>query len=209
MIFRAGFTLLLLLAVLVSPGFARAESAAAIMRIQGQAQAVENAGSRVLAVGDPVRQGDRLRTGPQARLWLRFADGMELTLGESAEMVVETFAWGPARSQGKAGLDLVQGTFLLETGLVGKLPDHPLVVRTPLASIGVRGTRFWGGPLDSPLNVLLLEGRVVVTSPAGSVELNEPGAGTSLSGPDEIPHAPSQWTSDQVGRAFATISFEK
>lgn len=204
-----GLTLLLLLTLLTGPGPARAETAAAIIRMQGQTQAVDPAGARILAVGDPVRPGDHLRTGPQARLWLRFTDGMELTLGENAEMVVEGFSWSPAMGQGKADLGLVQGTFLLESGLVGKLPDHPLVVRTPLASVGVRGTRFWGGPLDSPLNVLLLEGRVVVTSPAGSVELNEPGAGTSLSGPDEIPHSPTVWSSDQVARAFATVSFGK
>ena len=209
MMTRTGLTFLLLLAVMAGPGSAIAEPAATIMRIQGQGQAVEAAGARILSVGDPIRRGDHLRTGPGGRLWLRFSDGMELTLGESAEMVVDEFTWSAATGQGRADLGLVQGAFLLETGLVGKLPDHPLVVKTPLASVGVRGTRFWGGPLDAPLNVLLLEGRVVVTSPAGSVELNEPGAGTSLSGPDEIPHPPSIWSTAQVGRAFATVSFEK
>jgi ferric-dicitrate binding protein FerR (iron transport regulator) len=199
---------LLLLAIIAGCPPARAESTATVMRLQGQAQAVEAAGARILAPGDPVQLGDQLRTGPGARLWLRFSDGMELTLGEKAEMVVDVFSWSAATGQGKAELELVQGAFLLETGLVGKLPDHPLIVKTPLASVGVRGTRFWGGPLESPLNVLLLEGRVVVTSPAGSVELS-PGQGTGITAPGQPPMPPSVWGGERVARAVATVSFEQ
>ena len=155
-----------------------------------------------------MRQGDRLRTGPGSRLRLRFIDGMELTLGDGAEMVVDAFAWAPAAAQGKAALSLVQGAFLLDTGLVGKLPDHPLVVKTPVASVGVRGTRFWGGPLDALLNVLLLEGRVVVTTPGGSVELG-PGQGTGIATVGAAPHPPSVWDGDRVARAVATVSFDR
>ncbi len=209
---RPGVILILLLAGLAwSPAFAQDSApanAATVTRLQGSAQAVEAAGSRILAAGDPVHRGDRLRTGPASRLQLRFADGMELTLSDGAEMVVDEFAWAPATAEGKAGLSLIQGSFLLETGQVGKLPDHPLVVKTPVASVGVRGTRFWGGPLDALLNVLLLEGRVVVTTPSGSVELS-PGQGTGVTAVGAAPMPPSAWEAERIGRAFATVSFEK
>lgn len=202
--------LFLLLAALVSPMpvLAQGAAVATVTRLQGAAQAMETAGSRILAAGDPVHHGDHLRTGAASRLQLRFTDGMELTLGENAEMVVDEFAWAPATAEGRARLSLVQGAFLLESGLVGKLPDHPLEVKTPVASVGVRGTRFWGGPLDALLNVLLLEGRVVVTSPGGSVELG-PGQGTGITAPGVAPMTPSVWETVRVERAVATVSFEK
>ncbi|MDO8605409.1 MAG: FecR family protein [Phaeospirillum sp.] len=203
---RHGVRLFLLLTALVLPLAAQAQ--ATVTRLQGDAQAVETAGSRALAIGDPVHRGDRLRTGAGSRLQLRFSDGMELTLGDGAEMVVSAFDWTPAMAAGSAELSLVQGAFLLESGAVGKLPGHPLVVKTPLASVGVRGTRFWGGPLDAPLNVLLLEGRVVVTSPGGSVELG-PGQGTGIAAAGAAPMPPSVWSDERVDRAVATVSFDR
>jgi hypothetical protein len=182
---------------------ARAMDAAMVLRLQGEAWA----DARPLAVGDPLRVGELLKTGPGARLEVRFADGMDLVLGEAAGMRVDAFAWVPETAGGSAKLFLESGAFLLETGQVGKLPDHPLEVRTPIASVGVRGTRFWGGPLGSLFDLLLLEGRVVVRSAGGVVELGQPGQGTSLSGPDEPPHQPTNWGDERVKRAFATVSF--
>lgn len=189
-------------------GAMAAEPAARVIRLQGSAEARQPAASRPLAVGDPVNAGETLRTGPGARLLVLFRDGMELTLSDGAELTVDDFRWDAARAEGKAGLSLAGGSFLLSTGAVGKLPDHPLAVRTPVASVGVRGTRFWGGPLDNPLAVLLLEGRIVVTTPGGSVELGAPGEGTSVPEAGAAPRPPAYWSEDWLRRAFATVSFD-
>ena len=197
----------LLIGLLGFAAVAAAEPVATVIRVQGSVQARDQSGSRVLAAGDPVQLGDRLSTGSRARLEVHFQDGMELTLSDGAEMAVSAFAWNAAAATGRAELSLVQGAFLLQTGAVGKLPDHPLTVKTPLASVGVRGTRFWGGPLDAPLSVLLIEGRVVVSNATGAVELTEPGQGTSVLDPGGQPAAPSYWGDERVKRAFATVSF--
>lgn len=207
--FRMPFARLsLVLAVLLWGGAAGAgEPAGRVLRLQGEAVAAEPAGSRPLAAGDPVRAGDTLRTGRESRLEVRFADGMTLTLSDGAEMAVAAFSWSPDRAEGRAELALAAGAFLLETGAVGRLPDHPLTVRTPQASVGVRGTRFWGGPLDAPLAVLLLEGRVVVSNAAGAVELGTPGEGTSATDSGTAPRPPSFWGEARIRRAFETVSF--
>ncbi|MBI3445808.1 MAG: FecR domain-containing protein [Magnetospirillum sp.] len=204
---RAAFLLTALLILGLSAG-ARAESVATVIRIQGEAQASDQSGSRPLAIGDPVQRGDRLTTGIRSRLEIHFRDGMELVLSDGAAMTVSAFEWAPASSAGKAELTLAEGAFLLQTGAVGKLPDHPLTVKTPLASVGVRGTRFWGGPMDAPFNLLLIEGKVVVSTPAGSVDLTESGQGTMISGGGEKPQPPSYWGEERIRRAFATVSFE-
>ncbi|WP_170958904.1 FecR family protein [Magnetospirillum sp. 15-1] len=199
---------LLLGLILPAPGVRAAEPAGKVVRLQGGAEARQDDASRVLAAGDPVRAGETLRTGPGSRLLVLFADGMELTLSDGAEMTVAAFDWDARQAAGKAELTLGRGSFLLRTGAVGKLPDHPLTVRTPLASVGVRGTQFWGGPLDAPLSVLLIEGRVVVSSPTGSVELGTPGEGTSVTEPGATPLPPTFWGEQRIQRAFATVGFE-
>lgn len=195
--------------ILLSPGARAAEPAGKVVRVQGSAEAREGTATRPLAAGDPIRAGESLRTGPDARLLVQFSDGMELSLSDGAEMAVAAYEWNAPQAAGKAELALARGSFLLQTGAVGKLPDHPLTVKTPLASVGVRGTQFWGGPLDAPLSVLLIEGRVVVSSAAGSVELGTPGEGTSVTEPGAAPRPPTFWGDDRIRRAFATVSFGK
>lgn len=188
-------------------GTAWADPAARVIRLQGTAEAQQAGAARRLATGDPVNAGETLRTGPGARLLVLFRDGMELTLSDGAAMAISDFRWDGAKAEGRAELALAEGSFLLRTGAVGKLPDHPLAVKTPLASVAIRGTQFWGGPLDNPLSVLLLEGRIVVTTPGGSVELGTPGEGTSVPEAGAPPRPPGYWSEDWLRRAFATVSF--
>lgn len=44
----------------------------------------------------------------------------------------------------------------------------------------MRGTEFWGGPINAKYGVLLLEGEVTVSNQAGSVTLSAPGQGTDI-----------------------------
>jgi hypothetical protein len=80
------------------------------------------------------------------------------------------------------------------------MKDRKIAVSTPLADIGVRGTEFWGGPLDT-YGVLLLEGEVSVSNQAGSVVLAKPGQGTDIPSPLDPPGAPTAWPEEKVARA--------
>jgi hypothetical protein len=69
----------------------------------------------------------------------------------------------------------------------------------------VRGTEFWGGPLDK-YGVLLLKGKVTVSNQAGSVMLGEPGQGTNIPSALDPPGAPTTWPAGKVARAIATVA---
>jgi hypothetical protein len=201
--------LLALFFVLLTGAPALAEPAATVMRLQGMVEAQGPAGPRALRVGDPVDEGERVTTGPEARLALSFADGMDLTLGERADLTIERFTWAADGPKGEASLSVASGVFLVRSGAVAALPDHPLALHTPLASIGVRGTRYWGGPLDTPFDILLLDGEITVTSPGGSVTLTRPGDGTSVRSPGAPPDPPAQWKGARMDRALSTIDFAR
>lgn len=205
-----GRFVLVLLVALALPWSARAQQAVgSVSRLQGHVVAVASGISRNLAVGAAVDRGDTLRTGDRARIEVHFADGTTLVLGEDAVLAVERYAFDAGAKSGDALLNLERGPFLLDSGALAKLPGRPLHIKTPVASIGLRGTRFWGGPLDETYNVLLFEGAVMVTNAAGSVELVTPGAGTSTARPDQPPSPPLQWSDERIRRAVATVSFER
>ncbi|OJX79515.1 FecR family protein [Magnetospirillum sp. 64-120] len=183
---------------------ALATEAATITRLQGQAQVDGNA----LQQGSRLSTGATVATGQGGRAEIRFDDGTVVVLGENAALNVESFRYAPEAAQGEARLRMDKGAFLITTGAVAKLPGRPWSVATPLASIGVRGTKFWGGSLDNPLDVLLLEGAITVATPGGSADLNNPLEGTDVPAPGAAPSTVGTWKPQRVERALNSVSFQ-
>lgn len=183
-----------------------AERLGEVVRVQGAAEAARGGAVVALAEGTAVERGDVLRTGDGARLRVTLRDGSLLTLGERAEMVLNDAVVPAEVSRNGPFLELVSGAFRLVAARVAE--DEPRVVRTPVATIGIRGTDFWGGSLDYPLDVLVLEGAVAVTTAGGTVLLDEPGEGTHVPGPDAPPGPAGRWAEPMVARAVATVTFD-
>jgi len=177
-----------------------------VVRLQATAQAVTPQGTRALNSGGPVFNNDRLVTGPDARLEVSLLDDSSLTLGGDAEFIISELDLTPGTEAGN--MELLKGAFLLVTGTVAKVAPERYRVSTPFATIGIRGTTFWGGPLDDPFSVLLLDGEIEVRNPGGSVIL-KPNQGTDIASPDAKPEAPGAWSDDKRTRAFATITFNE
>jgi hypothetical protein len=143
-----------------APTSAQAELAVgAVSKVTGQAQI----GSVAAVVGTPVRMNDRLRTGSNARLQVTFNDNSLLTLGENANVVVDRFAYNPKKSSADVVLNATQGAFRFAGGKIERMQNKNVVVNTPRAALGVRGTHFWAGPVKGKYGVLLLKGNVRVS----------------------------------------------
>lgn len=155
--------------------------------------------------GMAVHHKDMLTTGAKARLEVHLVDNTKITLGEKATLTIDEFVYNPnGRNVVTAA---VKGAFRFTTGLVGKAKQKELTIQTPVAALAVRGTDFWGGPIDGTFGVLVLDGEVSVTTSAGTVILDQPGQGVTISAADAAPSAPVIWSNDRVTRAVATVSF--
>lgn len=152
--------------------------------------------------------GDVITTGREARLEVSFIDGTTLTLGEQSSITLDSFVFDPQGIENKLAVSVAQGAFLFVSGKMGKQPERDMSVSTQFATIGIRGTTFWGGSLDNPLDVLLLDGVIEVRSPGGAITLDAPGKGTTIKAPGQQPTAPSIWSEEKRNRAFATVAFE-
>lgn len=176
-----------------------------IERLSGEAW-VERDGKRIrLQTAAAVTRDDHLLTGPQSRLLLALAHGGKLTLGENASLRISQTLEASAKTLNR--LDL-KGAFRM-VGATAQMPTQrkqEWVVGTPVATIGVRGTDFWGGPLDGALDVVVLSGAVEVINSAGRVVL-QPNQGTVVRNASSAPGGPAAWPQDKLQRAFATVAF--
>lgn len=176
-----------------------------VSRLKGMSTGVSEGTSRQLEAGAAVHLQEEVSTGVSARLEITFDDGTTLTLGEQARLVIDTYVYKPAGSSSQI-LVSAAGPFRFVTGAIGQLAGT-VSVQTPVALIGVRGTDFWGGPLDGRYGVFLLEGEIAVTNNAGQAVLDQSGQGVDLDGPDIPPPPVTIWPEDKVARAIATVTF--
>src|SRR5215469_11392390 len=197
---------LIIVAVMLVSGFAGCECAAqdaigTVSRIQGEASGTRNGATRALAPNSAVFLNETVATGEAARLEVTFTDNTRLTLGEKAKLTLDNYVYDSSTGRGTIKFGLL-GAFRFVSGQVSKLASAEVSVTTPVAIVGIRGTEFWGGPIDGQaLGVFLIEGSVSVSNGAGQQILNLPGQGTNIAGPVTF------WPPDKVGRAIATVTF--
>jgi hypothetical protein len=212
---RLGILVVLLFVGLLYGLPAQAQQAAGqVERQKGTASRSAADSTSELMQGSRVYVGDEIRTGPGARLQIRFDDQSQLTLGENAHITIDQFVYTPS-GDSRQSLAIVRGVFRFATGQIGKLVPRNIDFTTPVAVLAIRGTEFLGGELTVGMPVgqphygfQITEGAIEVTSPAGSVVLDEPGEGTFL--PLTRVAAPTpvrQWTDAEAAEAQEALAF--
>ena len=185
-----------------------AEAATAIgkvTRVRGMAEGTVEGVRRRLGADDPVHLDEAIVTGGDARLEVTLDDASVLTLGENAAVILDAFVYA-ADGASRLGAT-VAGAFRLISGALLPGATRQASVTTPFAVIGVRGTDFWGGPIDGGFEVFLFEGAVSVANAGAVVELTAPGQGVSFAAPAAAPGPITLWAPDKVARAVATVTF--
>lgn len=112
-----------------------------VLFVVGQVDAQNLGQTRLLSKGDPVRVGDKLVSGKNAALQLRMEDGGTIVLRPDSQLVIESFAYkGTQDGSEHIALDLLTGGFRAITGNIGKVHKENYGIRTPNATVGIRGT---------------------------------------------------------------------
>lgn len=177
-----------------------------VVQIKGSVE-LERKSNKITPVeGTKVCRGDKFSTAKGAVAELKLRDGTKLTIGRDSQLVIRDYRI--YRKQPNVALfDLLQGAFRSVTGTITQRP-HKFEVNTSVATIGVRGTDFWGGfgVTEGALDVIMLSGKgVYVKNDKGQVELDQAGLGTTVS-TDAAPNEPKTWGEEKVKRAVATIT---
>lgn len=185
-----------------------ADRAGQVTRIKGEASVASASDRHALAQGAAVFAGDTVATGKDARLELTMIDGTKVTLGDDSELRIDDYVYSPRGKTGNGALTLTHGVFRAVTGALAKLAGEPFHVATPVASIGIRGTDFWGEQRADRLLIALLGGRaIVVENAAGRVELTRRNLATRVEGPGQAPSRPFALSAAQLRAALATVAW--
>ncbi len=113
---------------------------------------VERNGARTLSKGDAIEVGDIIVTGDKARAQLLMADGAKIALRAGTRFRIDEFTLPPAvtapaqatviNANGKSVASLLKGGFRTQTGAIGRTDRAAYEVRTPVGTLGIRGTDY-------------------------------------------------------------------
>lgn len=141
---RALWSALFVTLVALLPGVsAAAQDTIGIVRnLEGHATITRGDQIFPAVVGTKLLEGDSLMTGPDGSMGVILRDNSTLSIGPGSSLVVRSFLFSPV--EGKLGLlvRLSKGSMAYLSGLIGKLAPESARFETPVASIGIRGTRF-------------------------------------------------------------------
>jgi hypothetical protein len=123
-----------------------------------QAAGVDGAaGNRPLEVKGPVFTGDVVKTDRGGQAQILFRDDTKLVVGPSSELTIDRFVYAGSSTAREFTIDAVRGAFRFISGSSQK---QAYTIRTPTATIGVRGTRFDVTVIDRATNLALYDGAV-------------------------------------------------
>ena len=121
-----------------------AQVAGTVVNLSGPLMAKKNDGTvKVLALRSEVEQGDTLVSERNTYALIKFIDNSEVTLKPNTTFKIEAFAYDQGKPEAdNASFSLVKGGLRSITGLLGKRNKEKFALKTPTATIGIRGTTF-------------------------------------------------------------------
>lgn len=111
-------------------------------QVQGPAWLGQTDAHRAAAPGERVQEGERISTGKNGTAMFTLKDGTVMTLGPESSLHLNQFQFDTTTQQGHLGLELLQGSLRVVTGLLAKINPERFRITTPTAVVGVRGTDF-------------------------------------------------------------------
>ncbi len=93
-------------------------------------------------VGMKLAKSDVLRTGADSSLGVILRDDSLLSLGPNSEVALVDFAFAPAEGTLAMVTRMVKGTAAFLSGQIARLAPQSVRFETPVATIGIRGTKF-------------------------------------------------------------------
>ncbi|MZR29185.1 FecR family protein [Sneathiella litorea] len=178
-----------------------------VTRLQSNATIVRDGKTIPMEVGSIIMENDEINSEDMARIEITFMDGTTLLIGENARIEVDQYIYDPDNSIGKAIIGALQGPFRFITGKISEMKNKQVEIKSSAATIGVRGTDFWGGPLQGTYGIYLFEGTIVIFNAEGGRIVSTPGTGVNLDGINKTPGEVTVWDAARAQAAVATITF--
>lgn len=112
--------------------------------VQGTAIEIKRSKSSILGkLNVEVESMDAVSVGSKSQVNITFKDNTRVKITENSRLVLDDFVFDPKKSDaGKLGMKVALGTVRYASGQVAKNNPQSVNIKTPTASIAVRGTDF-------------------------------------------------------------------
>ena len=164
---------------------------------EGSGEVIRKDGGRLVAsLSLNIHSYDDVRTG-NGRIEITFDDDSTVKMSPNSKLVIDEFLFDPNPKKSKMAFKVAAGTARFATGKLGLVDKNKIKIRTPTATIGIRGTDFTTtvDEIGRSLVVLLPDadgvvGEVVVESLVDSVVLTQAFEATMVSTAETAPTEP-------------------
>ncbi len=155
-----------------------------------------------------IEMNDTVSTA-KAKAELTFEDATKVKLTEHSKMIIDDFVYDPKKGSGKLAINMALGTARYASGQIAKNNPQQVAIKTPTASIAVRGTDFsmTVDELGRSLIMLLpscdpkggcVTGAIEVSNLGGVVLLDVPYQATLVNSAYQPPSTPAVIKIDQA-----------
>lgn len=170
--------------------------------------------------GEAIRIGDQIATGPDGRLQIMLLDETIFTIGPNASLTIDEFVFDSRSGAGKISANVARGAFRFVTGRIANNNPQDMQVKTPVGTMGIRGTVVGGWVGDDRARIVLLGpgsqnnaaermGRVFVQGNqpgTDGVELRRPGFATEIIGRNGVPSTPFRLPQSEIESLINELS---
>lgn len=171
-----------------------------LTEVTGPTQITRNKNKIEGKVDVGVEMNDTLET-LKGKAGITFEDGTKVMCTEFSKLTIDEFVYDPSSGKGKLAMKATLGTVRYASGLIAKNSREDIKVKTPTASVSVRGTDFamtideLGRSLiillpSLPTNGPTVVGSITVANTAGIVTMTKAFQATYVSTVGDRPSAP-------------------
>ncbi len=96
--------------------------------------------AKLIGKNESLHNGDVLNTGSRGFAIIKFVDGTKMTLRPNTKFVINNVS--VKKDEENAFFSLLRGGFRAITGTISKFSPKAFRIKTPVATIGIRGTEF-------------------------------------------------------------------
>ena len=131
---------------------------------KGQVISVRDSGQVTLKRRSVIYEKDEIRVGDDGRAQFRMTDTALISLQENSVLQIKKYQFKKGRNDNSALLELLQGGLRTITGAIGKNNKKAYELRTPLATIGIRGTDYEVEIVSNGMFVAVWDGVIHIKS---------------------------------------------
>lgn len=174
----------LLLAALAAPAAAQSIGANAVVVNDVQISTQAEPQLHRARVRERVSIGNPIQTGRASHVQILLRDGTSFQIGANARLTIDRFVFDPNRSASAVGAQVARGSFRFVSGAPTRRRPGESGIRTPVATIGVRGTIVEGAVGADAIEIARSENGVPTVegsdpNSASLILLRGPGAGVA------------------------------